>query len=497
MHDESSFKFVDEQQATAKLIAGRTPVTVVGTEKIRNGFEKGCLQQISNIANAPGIDRAVLNPDGHQGYGCPVGSVFSSRDYIYPNAVGPDVKCSMSFLQLNVGWDDIKDKTTRRALVNALEDRIPLGPGNHKGQKAQNFNPIEEIWDAAAFGATTEVLEKFGIPPEWSKRCEDASHGDPDTLLGRIKEIYNRFPAILKKLGQIGGVGGGNHFMEGNLVDVNPGMEDVANTFGLKQGKIGFLNHFGSRGFGFALTSGAKGWPGQFRLLEDKFKKWHTPFPGDDPHNVYVPLGEPEAEDYLNDMYLGANFATINHLLVCRYVLEAYREVLGDSVQADFVYYIAHNIIRNEVVDNAMSWVHRKGATRALPAGHHELKGTEFENTGHPILLPGNPIEGSTIMVGQPGSSLALNSVNHGAGRSMSRGQAKRTFDQKEVNESFDVADIITNCRNYPLDESAKSYKDYGEVIGSVELAGLAKTVARLKPVILLKDSDQRRETSA
>jgi len=196
-------------------------------------------------------------------------------------------------------------------------------------------------------------------------------------------------------------------------------------------------------------------------------------------------------------MNLGANFATINHLLVCAYMMEAFREVLGNSVDAYLVYYIAHNIIRREIVDKSPAFVHRKGATRAFPAGHHELKDTPFYKTGHPILLPGNPVDGSTIMVGLHGSKIALNSVNHGAGRSMSRRKASDTFKQKDVDAHFESADIITNCRNYPIDECPKAYKPYDEVIRSVELAGLASTVAKLRPIINIKDSDTRSETSA
>ncbi|HEY0010076.1 MAG TPA: RtcB family protein, partial [Tepidisphaeraceae bacterium] len=223
----------------------------------------------------------------------------------------------------------------------------------------------------------------------------------------------------------------------------------------------------------------------------------HMTFPGGDPHNVYMPLGTPACDTYLTDMALASNFATVNHLLVSMYVLEAFREVLGESTHADLVYYIAHNIIRRELVDGKMAYVHRKGATRALPAGHPELKKTAYADTGHPILLPGNPVDGSTVMVGLKGSRLALNSVNHGAGRQMSRRQATARFDQHEVNKLFIDADILTNCRQYPIDEAPAAYKPYDQVIASVEEAGLAATVAKLRPVMNIKDNDTRQETSA
>lgn len=500
MSDEKEFPvFVDKQDATAKVITpNNNVITVIGTEKIRDTFEAGAIQQIINIADAPGITEAVLNPDGHWGYGCPVGSVFASPDVIYPNAVGPDVKCSMSFLQFNIPEEALKEKKLRAALIKAIEARIPTGPGNHMPEKARPFD-LDVLKRVAAMGAVQRgVLDDLAIPPKWAGMCEDATHGDPDELQARLKYLVDTVPALEGKLRQLGGVGGGNHFLECNTVKIEPGMESVADTFGLVDGNIGFLCHFGSRGFGFSLTSGCKGWPGQFKLLEAKFDQWRIPLPGNDNHNVYAPVGTPEARDYLLDMSLGANFATINHLLICTYVMEAFTEVLGPSAEAYLVYYIAHNIIRREIVDKNFQYVHRKGATRAFPAGHYELKDTPFFKTGHPILLPGNPIEGSTIMVGQRGSRKALNSVNHGAGRAMSRRKANDTFKQRDVIAHFDAADIVTNCgRNYPVDECAQAYKPYSDVIDSVVRAGLAKTVAKLRPRFVIKDNDTRAETSS
>lgn len=490
---------VEKTEATAKLITPKkNVVTVIGNDAIRSTFEEGCLQQIVTIADAPGIDEAVLNPDGHLGHGCPVGSVFSSRELIYPNAVGPDVKCSMSFLQFNIPSDELKDAKLRERLVNAIEERIPTGPGNHMPPKARPFDGIELLKKVAIEGASREVLTELNIPVAWTNFCEDASHGEPDALQSRLNDLCRHIPVLEGKLRQLGGVGGGNHFLECNVVNVQPEMEEVAHTFNLVHGNIGFLCHFGSRGFGYSLTSGCRGWPGQFRLLEEKFNTWRTPFPGGDKQNVYAPLGTREATDYLNDMAMGANFATVNHLLVCTYIMEAFAEVLGDRVQANLVYYIAHNIIRCEIVDEKPAYVHRKGATRAFASGHHELKNTPFYQTGHPILLPGNPVDGSTIMVAQPGSRKALNSVNHGAGRAMSRRKASETFKQQDVTAHFDAADIVTNCGlNYPVDECPQAYKPYDQVIDSVVKAGLAALVANLRPVMNIKDNDTRAETSA
>jgi tRNA-splicing ligase RtcB len=155
------------------------------------------------------------------------------------------------------------------------------------------------------------------------------------------------------------------------------------------------------------------------------------------------------------------------------------------------VYFISHNIAREEIVDNRPQWVHRKGATRAFPAGHHALKDTPFANTGHPILLPGNPRDGSLVMAALPGAEKSCYSVNHGAGRQMGRKHAIRTLDQGEVDKDFDAQDILTNCRTYPKDEAPDAYKDFNEVRNSVELAGLAHTVAKLRARFVIKDADK------
>ena len=217
---------------------------------------------------------------------------------------------------------------------------------------------------------------------------------------------------------------------------------------------------------------------------------WNIPLPGHDKELVYAPLGTVEADAYLDDMALGANFATVNHLLINALVLEAFAEIIPGAT-GRLVYFISHNIARREIVDNRPAWVHRKGATRAFPAGHHALRDTPFADVGHPILLPGNPQAGSSVMVADPGAEKSCYSVNHGAGRMLGRKQAIRQLDQAEIDRSFDAADILTNCRMYPKDEAPAAYKEFNEVLRSVTTAGLATEVARLKARFVIKDGDQ------
>ena len=473
------------------------PITVIGTNSIRAGFDATCLQQALNARGAPGVTDLVLNPDAHAGYGAPVGCVLTSPTHIYPGPVGVDIKCSMSFLQLDLPADQVVDKTVRRALIDAILERTPTGPG--RGQRsARKARKVGEALGVKVVteGASAEVLHALGIPLEWAQRCEDAVHvghdETRDALALRLDWLRaSRFSNFVEKISQLGSYGGGNHFGECEVVKLadDDRARRVSEVFGLRDGCVGFLSHCGSRGFGHALATG------QFHDLQRKFALWDIPLPGDDKELVYAPLGTAEADAYLDDMALGANFATVNHLLINALVLEAFQEVIP-GVKGSLVYYISHNITRKELLPDGHGgfagegWVHRKGATRAFPAGHPALQETLFATTGHPILLPGNPTAGSAIMVADPGAHVAAYSVNHGAGRAMGRKMADRTLDQKTVDDEFTANDILTNCRQYPKDEAPAAYKDFDAVLDSVKAAGLASEVARLKARFVIKDAD-------
>ncbi len=489
------YELIPTSDATAILPTGGStkPVTVIGTPAIRAGFDETCLQQAVNSRLAPGVTDLVLNPDGHCGYGAPVGCVLVSPSHVYPGPVGVDIKCSMSLLQLDLPADAVADRVVRRALINAICERTPTGAG--RGQRhVRKSRPVTAAVGRQALveGAAAEVCDALGIPRDWADHCEDARHfGHDDTtdaLAARLArhEQQGALRNLDDKLAQLGSYGGGNHFGECEVVRV--GSDDrarrVADAFGLRDGNVAFLSHCGSRGIGHALASG------QFASLQRKFADWGTPLPGGDRELVYAPLGTPEADSYLDDMALGANFATVNHLFINALVLEAFQEVIP-GVSGRLVYFISHNIARRELVRGKPAWVHRKGATRAFPAGHPGLKGTRYETTGHPILLPGNPQAGSCVMVADPGAEISCYSVNHGAGRALGRRRAIRELDQRAVDDSFAAADILTNCRSYPRDEAPAAYKDFEEVLRSVKLAGLASEVARLQARFVIKDGDQ------
>ena len=204
------------------------PITVIATNSIRAGFDSKCLEQALNARGAPGVSDLVLNPDAHAGYGAPVGCVLTSPTHIYPGPVGVDIKCSMSFLQLDLPATEVADREVRRALINAILERTPTGPG--RGQRsARKARKVGENLGikVATDGASPEVLHALGIPLAWAERCEDAAHtghdGSRDALELRLERLFKegRFTNFAEKITQLGSYGGGNHFGECEVVRVS------------------------------------------------------------------------------------------------------------------------------------------------------------------------------------------------------------------------------------------------------------------------------------
>lgn len=474
-------------EATGQIDLGpdHCPIEVIGNESIRGSFGDSCIYQAMAAARSPGVSRFVLNPDAHWGYGVPIGSVLVSPTHIYPSPVGVDIKCSMSLLQTDVPEDAIADPRVRRQLIREIESRLANG---RKPARDQGVTE-ESGFDAAVHGGSKKVVKHFGIPQAWLERCETAKHSvlndAQDSLAIRMEKLIREkvITDFQGKCRQLGSYGGGNHFGECEVVRVvdSETARKTAASFGLRDGCVGFLSHCGSRGLGYALATN------QFYQLKTAFKKKGLAYPNGDAQLVYAEYGSPEATEYLTDMSLGANFATVNHLLINSIVLQAFQKVLPGA-RGELVYFISHNIANREELDGQYVWVHRKGATRALPSGHANLFGTPFEETGHPILLPGNPRDGSSIMVALPGASRTAFSINHGAGRCMSRTEAKKKLNAAAVQKSLDDFDVLSNSRHYPVDEAPDAYKNFADVLQSVEQAGLAQEVAKLQARFVIKE---------
>jgi len=293
---------------------------------------------------------------------------------------------------------------------------------------------------AKALGRVSGVTERAFIP------VEDDRVDIPDRAY--------------EKRDQLGSLGGGNHFTEMQVDE---------------DGKVWVMLHTGSRGFGWNI---AKGFfitgAAMLGLKGGRASEDHVWFDAD----------SEVGRQYWNLHNMAANFATANRLIIGEAVCAALEEVFGGT--AGIYYEISHNLIQKE---NG-KFVARKGATRAFPGGHPALKGTKWADSGHPILIPGSMETGSAIFFAEKGAEKSIYSVNHGSGRKMSRGEARRVLDQSATDARMQEAGILLNTRTTPLDESGPCYKNLDDVLDTVELAGLATVKKRLKPIACIKGAD-------
>lgn len=406
------------------------------------GLEEAVFDQVVNAASFPGVTRVAVTPDCHVGYGVPIGTVVETDGILLPTAAGYDIGCGMVQLKTTLTAEDVADPEKRRRWINEVIKRIAVGVGASRAQKqrqvsARTFAEVVRH-GAKALGRNASTTERDFIPVEDDRvDIPERAHDKRD---------------------QLGSLGGGNHFTE-MQVD--------------QDGRVWVMLHTGSRGFGWNIAKhffveGAKALG-----LKSRSEDF-----------VWLDAESKLGREYWNLHNMAANFAVANRLIIGEAVCAALEEVFGGT--ADIYYEISHNLIQKE----AGKFVARKGATRAFPKGHPALKKTVWENTGHPILIPGSMETGSAILFAEEGAAKSIYSVNHGSGRRLSRGEARRVLQQDETDQRMAQAGILLNTRNTPLDESGPCYKNLDDVLETVEMAGLAKVERRLKPVACIKGAD-------
>ncbi len=403
------------------------------------GVEEDVFAQVVNACSFPGATRVVLTPDCHVGYGVPIGTAIETEGTLLPTAAGYDIGCGMVQLTTSLTWEDVADREKRRRWIDEVTRRIGVGvgqPGAGKGSM-KKFNEIVRH-GAHALGRSHEVTERAVVP------VEDDTVDIPEKALA--------------KRGQLGSLGGGNHFCEMQVDEA---------------GKVWVMLHTGSRGFGWNIAK-------QFFVTGAQL----LGLGGRSEDSIWFDADSATGKAYWNLHNMAANFAIANRLLIGEAVCEAIEAVFGG--EAKIYYEISHNLIQRE----GGRFVARKGATRAFPKHHAALEGTVWEASGHPILIPGSMETGSAILFADAGAKESLYSVNHGAGRRLSRTQAKRSLDQKETDLRMGKLGVVLNTHNTPLDESGPCYKDLEQVLGSIELAGLAHVEKRLRPVACIKGND-------
>jgi tRNA-splicing ligase RtcB len=456
--------------------AMRVPVKIFASEEIVQKMqEDGSLEQACNVASLPGIvGSSVVLPDAHQGYGFSIGGVAAfdlQEGIISPGGIGFDINCGVRMLATSLDAIDVEARIP--ALLDALYTACPVGVGA-KGVIVTD----EQMREVMREGAAWAVRHGYGTQDDL-EHCE-AQGCLPDS---DPKDVPQR--ALQRGKSQLGTVGAGNHFVEVQRVE-RIVAADVARAFGLThEGQVVVMIHCGSRGFGHQICAD------YIRIMEDAQPELVRTLKDRD--LIYAPLGSDLARRYWGAMNAAANFAFCNRHILGHRVREVFQDIFGKDTSVRTVYDVCHNIAKRErhIVDGRERelLVHRKGATRALPAGSDDVPNA-YRGVGQPVLIPGSMGTASWVLVGAPTSLAAtFGSTAHGAGRMMSRSRAARDFPADIVTERLARAGVRVKAasRKGIAEEAPGAYKDVDAVIDVSDRAGIARKVARVVPMGVIK----------
>jgi len=437
------------------------------------------IEQAANVATLPGIVwRSLAMPDIHWGYGFPIGGVAAMRldgGVVSPGGVGFDINCGTRVITTRLHEADVRPLL--KDLVNQLYRDAPPGMGGH-GFLRVNRQELDELM---VQGARWMVDHGYGDDADLDS-CESGGCL-PDADPAAVSERARQRGAV-----QLGTIGSGNHFLEVQAVDAifEP---DTAKAFGIEAlGQVVIFFHCGSRGFGHQVCQD------YLRVMEDAIVKYKIELP--DKQLACAPIDSPEGTSYLAAMAAGANYAWANRQAITHQIRRAIMKVMGRSREdlgLDLVYDVAHNIAKMEthrVEGREMRvCVHRKGATRAFPAHHPELS-PRYRETGQPVLVPGDMGRYSYLAVGtQEAMNQTFGSTCHGAGRTQSRGAAKRMLAGVDVAARMAAQGIVVRAQNPRAlaEEASEAYKDVANVIDILERAGISRKVAKMRPLGVIK----------
>jgi len=436
-------------------------------------------EQVANVAFLPGIQLASLAmPDIHWGYGFCIGGVCATDPneggVISPGGVGYDINCGVRLVSSNLFFADVQPHLTE--LIEELFRQIPTGVGQggkYSFDKKELFRLMRE---GPAYLRERDLAVDRDL--EYTE-----GHGRLD---GAVPEDLS--PRALERgTNQCGTLGSGNHFLEVQVVD-QVFDDDAAAEMGLLPGIVCVMIHSGSRGLGYQVCDDA------LLALRKAPQKYGIDLP--DRQLVCAPVDSPEGKHYLGTMRAAANFAWCNRQLLMWQAREVFAKIFGrtwQSLAMNLVYDVAHNIAKFEEHDvqgqRKRLWVHRKGATRAFPPGHAEIP-SQYQSIGQPVIIPGDMGTASWVLTGQPGSmAQTFGSACHGAGRVMSRKAAVRHAEGRRIDRELAVHGVIARARSWRglAEEQPDAYKDVDQVVEVVDRAGLAKKVARLRPIGVIK----------
>ncbi len=442
------------------------------------------IDQAMNVAFLPGIvGHSLAMPDMHQGYGFPIGGVAATdvhKGVISPGGVGFDINCGVRLLGSTLSKDEVTPKL--RELVNQLFRDVPSGTGS-EGFVPCSWQELDQVLER---GAAWLVERGYG-EAEDVEFCEESGQmegADPSKVSDRAKQRGRT---------QIGTLGSGNHFLEVQYVQkiFEP---EIAERFGLKQGQVVVLIHCGSRGLGHQVCTD------YLKVMNEAMRRYGITLP--DRQLACAPSRSPEGRDYLAAMAAAANFAWANRQAITHFTRKSFAKIFGAGARLRVVYDVAHNIAKRERHRPAPSGaghraeetevevlVHRKGATRSFPAGSPYIP-QAYRDAGQPVLIPGSMGTASYVLVGtERAMEETFGTVCHGAGRAMSRTAAKKGRDARVETKKLEEQGIILRAetRDGILEEVPEAYKDIDAVVDVVHNAGLARRVARLRPMGVIK----------
>lgn len=452
----------------------RVPARVYATRSMLEAIlDERSLDQLVNVATLPGIEKfSLAMPDIHQGYGFPIGGVAAMRTTdgaISPGGVGYDINCGVRLLKSQYLLNEICDLIP--ILAHELSRAVPSGVGRG-GRLILSMQQVDEVLAQGLNWALDQGLALQGDLDFVEERgC--LSCADPKKVSDRAKE---------RGRDQLGTIGAGNHFLEvQEITEIYDA--SIADIFELAKGYITIMIHTGSRGLGHQICTD------YVRLMNTVMTGYNITLP--DRELACAPFRSQEGQDYFSAMSAAANFAWTNRAVITHNVRQSFERLLGISAKSrlELLYDVAHNMAKVEEYDGKSYIVHRKGATRAFGPRSVEVP-EKYRSAGQPVLIPGSMGTASYVLAGtEVAMTEAFGSCCHGAGRQMSRMAAKKTFDINALRKDFLALGIILKVGSPReiLEEAPGAYKDVDEVIDVVVESGLAKKVAKLRPLAVIK----------
>ena len=459
---------------------GRIPVWLYANKQLAENMGKDrTLWQAGNVAKLPGIIKASeVMPDGHEGYGFPIGGVAAfdmEEGIISPGGVGYDINCGVRLILTNLTADDVKPKIGE--LMTKLFSNIPSGVGS----KGRIRLTKEELKAPLMDGAQWAISKGYG----WE---EDAQRIEENGRMEGADPEKCSDMAMKRGAPQFGTLGAGNHFLEVQKVTEILD-EKVAKAFGITgKDQVVVMLHCGSRGFGHQVCDD------YIRVMLEASQKYKIELP--DRELCCAPINSKEAQDYVGAMYAAVNYAFCNRQVMTHWIRETFQDVFKkapDALGMHMVYDVCHNIAKFEEhkVDGGVKkvCVHRKGATRAFAAGRKEIPQI-YRSVGQPVIIPGSMGTASYLLVGSEGAmEESWGSTCHGAGRTMSRHEAIRRYPAQMVEGELQKKGVVLRATGKEIisEEASGAYKDVSAVVASVQEAGLSRIVTRVEPMGVAK----------